>query len=363
MSLYYYINNESDSKSSINDYENIFYDYITRTPTLQEALMQMFTSSGLTQIKSNNLINQILNKVNMHLNKKFIEIRKKYPNITAEEAQIISSYTCELTNKEDSNYNIYKILNRNLVSENRQMGIMVISKYLFIFLKSLRKLKRYYPDKQSKYLYRCISTQVELRFNPFNKSQIPYLRGQTKIFWAFSSASNNPENSYNFLGSLENNKNGTIFTLTGDVWGYDIKLFNVFNEDEILLEPERKFMIKESMPPVNNVIHVRCKILETPIVLERIFELEKNNLNQNKINSSSNNYFNTINTTGVINNIDKYNYNEKDLKNIDNLNINSIINEKNGNAFTTPNKNKQKILFHSYSDINLTKSINYNFNN
>jgi len=118
------------------------------------------------------------------------------------------------------------------------------------------------------------------------------------------------------------------------------------------------------MPPVNNVIHVRCKILETPIVLERIFELEKNNLNQNKINSSSNNYFNTINTTGVKNNIDKYNYNEPDLKNIDNLNINSIINEKNGNAFTTPNKNKQKILFHSYSDINLTKSINYNnFNN
>ena len=182
MSLYYYINNESDSKSSINDYENIFYDYITRTPTLQEALMQMFTSSGLTQIKSNNLINEIINKVNMHLNKKFIEIRKKYPNITAEEAQIISSYTCELANKEDSNYNIYKILNRNLVSENRQMGIMVISKYLFIFLKSLRKLKRYYPDKQSKYLYRCISTQVELKYDPFNKSKIPYLRGLTKIF-------------------------------------------------------------------------------------------------------------------------------------------------------------------------------------
>jgi len=150
MSLYYYINNESDSKASINDYENIFYEYITRIPTLQEALMQMFTSSGLTQIKSNNLINEIIYKVNMHLNKKFIEIRKKYPNITAEEAQIISSYTCELANKEDSNYNIYKILNQNLVSKNRQMGIMVISKYLFIFLKSLRKLKRYYPDKQSK---------------------------------------------------------------------------------------------------------------------------------------------------------------------------------------------------------------------
>ena len=56
---------------------------------------------------------------------------------------------------------------------------------------------------------------------------------------------------------------------------YDIKLFNVFDEDEILLEPERKFKIKESMPPVNSIIHVRCKILKTPIVLEKIFEIEK----------------------------------------------------------------------------------------
>ena len=359
MSLYYYINNESDSKSSINDYENIFYSYITKTPTLKEALMQMLTSSGATQIESNRLINEIISQVNSHLKQKFIEIHNKYPNISMEEAQIISSYTCELPNKKDSNYNIYKILNKNLVSENRQMGIKIISKYLFIFLKSLRKLKRYYPDKQSKYLYRCISTQVQLNYDSFNKSKIPYIRGQTKTFWAFSSASNNPEKSYNFLGTQENNKIGTIFTLTGDVWGYDIKLFNVFDEDEILLEPERKIKIKESIPQVNNIIHVRCKILETPIVLEKMFELEKNNLNQNKINVSSKKYFNTINTE-----YDLQNYNEPDLKNIGNLNINSIINSKNENSLTTSNKNKQKIIFHSNSDINMTKSkysyINYN---
>ena len=364
MSLYYYINNESVSKASINDYENIFYSYITRIPTLEEALLQMFTSSGATWIKANNLINEIISTINWHLNKKFNEICKKYPNITEEDAQIISCYTCEFVNKEDSNYNIYKILNRNLVSENREMGIMVISKYLFIFLKSLRKLKRYYPDKQSKYLYRCISSQVELNYNSFNKSKIPYLRGLTKIFWAFSSASNNPEKSYNFLGTQENNKIGTIFTLTGDVWGYDIKLFNVFDEDEILIEPERKFMIKESIPPVNNIIHVRCKILETPIVLEKIFELEKNDLNQNKINIPNKDCFGAINTTDDIKNIDKYNYNESDLNNLCNLNINSIINEKNGNAHITSNNNKQEILFHSNSDKILTKSTNYNnYNN
>ena len=238
------------------------------------------------------------------------------------------------------------------------MGIRIISKYLFIFLKSLRKLSRYYPDKQSKYLYRCISTQVELNYDPFSRNKVPYLRGQTKVFWAFSSASNNPKKAYNFLGTHENNKIGTIFTLTGDVWGYDIKLFNVFNEDEILLEPERKIKIKESIPQVNNIIHVRCKILETPIVLEKIFELEKNKINKYKINVSKGGNFNTINT---IDDFQNSNNNEID---IDNLNINKIINEKNGYSFTTSNKNKQKIIFHSNSDINLTKNknqyINYN---
>jgi hypothetical protein len=233
------------------------------------------------------------------------------------------------------------------------MGIMVISKYLFIFLKSLRKLKRFYPDKQSKYLYRCISTQVDLNYDSFNKSKIPYLRGKTKIFWAFSSASNNPQKSYNFLGTQENNKSGTIFTLTGDVWGYDIKLFNVFNEDEILLEPERKIIIKESLPQVNDIIYVRCKILETPLVLEKIFELEKNKINQCKINVSKGGNFNTINTIDDFKYSNKYYNNETD---IDNLNINNIINEKNGYPLTTSNKNKQKIIFHSNSDKNLTKN-------
>ena len=330
MSLYYYINNESVSKNSINDYESIFDDFITETPTLIEALMQMFRSSGVSWIKSNKLINEIMSKVNVHLNKKKNEICEEYPNISFEEAQIITSYTCELSNREDSNYNIYKILNRNLVSEDRESGIKVIAKYLFIFLKSLRKLKRYYPNKESKYLYRCISTKVELNKDSFDKNKIPYLRGETKIFWAFSSASKYPQESYNFLGAEGNNKIGTIFTLTGDVWGYDISLFNVFNENEILLEPERKIKIKESIPPINDIIHVRCKILQTPIVLEKIINIKKNNL---------------------------YNYNAPDLNSFDNLNINEIINEKKGISVKT--SSKQKILFHSNSDKKMINNKNY----
>ena len=148
MSLYYYINNESDSKTSINNYEYIFNDYIIKTPTLKEALMQMFTSCGVENFKSYNLINEILSKVNDHLNSnKFNEIKINYPTISYEEAQIISTYTCELENPSDSHLSPYKILNQNLVSKDRYKGVKNISKYLFIFLKSLRKLNKFYPDK------------------------------------------------------------------------------------------------------------------------------------------------------------------------------------------------------------------------
>ena len=59
--------------------------------------------------------------------------------------------------------------------------------------------------------------------------KIPYLRGEKKMFWAFSSASFDTQTAINFLKEdINKNKSGTIFTLTGNVWGYDISLFNVW---------------------------------------------------------------------------------------------------------------------------------------
>jgi hypothetical protein len=275
MSLHHqYINNESIYESSINEYEDIFENYIDAPPSLKEALFHMFKLSGVGN-RVNSLYDQIITKVNKHLKEKFSSIQKKYPIISYEDAQIITSYTCEL-NEEDHIYNPYKILNSNLVSDDRKNGIRKISKYLFLFLKALRKLDRYYPDKNKKYFYRCISKQVELNYSSFNNKIIPYIQGEKKNFWAFSSASINPLTSLMFLGKDKNeNKTGTIFTLTGKIWGYDITLFNVFNEEEILLEPERQLLIKESLPPINNVIYVRCKVLDTPLVLENIFKPNK----------------------------------------------------------------------------------------
>ena len=73
-------------------------------------------------------------------------------------------------------------------------------------------------------------------------------------------------------------KTGTIFTLGGDIWGYDIKLFNYFNENEILLEPERKFKVIDAIPPVNDIINVICSIYKTPLILDN----NNNELEYNK---------------------------------------------------------------------------------
>ena len=208
----YYINEESNNlEESINRYEGLFKGYINNPPTLKDALNQMYSNTKTC-------VAQILSEVKNHLNTKFSEIQKKFPKITFEDAQIISSYTCELHGADN---NPYKLLNTNLVSNDRQSGVRKISKYLFLFLKALRKLDKYYPNSKEKYLYRGISTHVQLNYDSDDKTKIPYLNGNKKVFWAFTSASNNPKTAYDFLRKDNiNNKSGTLFSLTGDVWGF-----------------------------------------------------------------------------------------------------------------------------------------------
>lgn len=243
MSLIFYADNEETAKEeSINKYKDLFEEYTIKCPTLKEALKQMFISSGASQNKASELTTNILTEVKDFIEPKFDEIQKKYSNITLDDAFTICSYTYELYG-DDSIYNIYKLLNTNLVSNNRMQGIRNVSKYLFLLLKSLRKLSRYYPKK---YLYRCISVLVKLDYDSFNKKFVPYIEGNEKTFWGFTSTSSEIKTCYNFLGTTK--KSGTIFSLSGDIWGYDISLFNVCGEEEILLEPERKLIVEESLP-------------------------------------------------------------------------------------------------------------------
>ena len=199
MSLVYYNEEENNNREvSIDNYKNMFIEYEKKMPTLSEALTQMFSSSNVqsSQYTVKELVEDILSNCKSTIEDNFDEIAKKYPNITKNDAYIICSYTCESC---DNNMSPYRLLNSSLVSENRQNGIKKISKYLYILLASLRKLKRYYPNPKNNYLYRCINCKVNLTEDPFNKKYIPFKNGNIKTFWGFTSTSLNIEATYSFL--------------------------------------------------------------------------------------------------------------------------------------------------------------------
>ena len=84
--------------------------------------------------------------------------------------------------------------------------------------------------------------------------------------------------SMNFLAKENKLNSGTIFILTGDYIGYDISPFSCFkSEEEILLEPETKILIKDDPFVSKNIITIRCEVQKTEIILEDLFlEKEKN---------------------------------------------------------------------------------------
>ena len=195
MSLDFYCEEEENNREeSINKYKNIFMNYESNPPSLSEALRQMFESCELDKNKVKELIDDILNKCKNRIEPDFEIIKKKYENITKEDAYIICSYTCELKERK---YSPYRILNQNLVSDDRKNGVLNISKYLYIFLKALRKLPRYYP--KNNYLYRCLTVKVNISKDPNKEKMVPYISGNIKTFWGFTSTSPDPKTTYSFL--------------------------------------------------------------------------------------------------------------------------------------------------------------------
>ena len=198
MSLHYFcVGEDNDKEDSIDKFKNIFSDYVDNPPSLKESLNQIFISGGVTEKDVNTYIDDIISKVNKLYENRKTKIKEKYPNITIDDSLIISSYTCEAMNSE---FSPYKILNRNLASDSREEGLKKVSKYLYILLKSLRKLTRYYPDDEQKYLYRGIKFIVNTKIDPYNPKSVPYIRNKEKTFWAFSSTSPLSSRALQFLG-------------------------------------------------------------------------------------------------------------------------------------------------------------------
>ena len=271
MSIYFYSANEDNQKiESINKYKYLFSEYSYKNPSLNESLFQMFISNKNTELKAKLLVEDILYKSETIINNNFFLIKQKYQNLSKDDAIIIATYTCQLPDIRNSPY---IILNKNLCEENKEKGIKNISKYLYLFLKSLRKLNKYYPNQN--YLYRCIDTQVDIEKNNFNKNKIFFSRGNMKTFWGFSSVTSQIRKTLNIDNKKIDYNQGTIFTLYGNIWGYDISLFNDKMDEEIILEPEQNYLVRNAVPSINNkIINLRIKIENCNNILKEAYLFE-----------------------------------------------------------------------------------------
>jgi len=127
---------------------------------------------------------------------------------------------------------------------------------------------------------------VLIEKDPFNEKSVSYEIGNTKTFWSFISASPNPKHAITYLSE---DRGGTIFMIGGDdMWGYDITLFNYFGEIEIILEPERSFVIDNVIQPFKDIIYISILLKKTPLILNDIQIAHLYNEKYNEIKSLNN---------------------------------------------------------------------------
>ncbi len=241
---FYSENEEINFEDSLNKFEFLFKEMPSKPPTLEEALVELFRNAGLSEKDSKDIYAHLNLVCNNRITEKWELIRQQNPKISREDALIISSYTYEPQTMYEK-YSPYRILNTNLVENDRKKGVINVEKYLFLFLRALRSLQICKKD----HLFRCINRKVELE-------EFLYIEGLSKTFWAFTSTSDVEKISEKFLNK---NGEGTKYKIVGDnLWGYDITLFNVYDEKEILLEPETEYYIEKVKK--GNVIEVTCKV-------------------------------------------------------------------------------------------------------
>ena len=252
-------NEQLNLDESLDKYSYLFKDFRDNPPTLAEALTELFENAGLTKKDAKELYDHLYLMCNQRVQDKWNSIEHEHKNISKNDALVISSYTYE-PKKKFEKFSPYRLLNTNLVATDRKSGVINVEKYLFLFLRALRGLNK--TEKNA--LFRCIPSKVKLEKDPNNNKFVPFQKGLEKIFWPFTSTSDDEKTAEKFL----DNGKGTIFKIEGkDLWGYDISLFNVCKEKEIILEPERKFLI-ENVTERNNITEVTLKLIDNPELLQ-----------------------------------------------------------------------------------------------
>ena len=238
----------------INKSGHLFAELKKSPPSLREALEWM----GYGSVKAGALASAFLSRAEEKL-KEF-----EAPELTAEEVAAVFCYTHECSDEERASgaESPYRLLNRSLSVDRSNSALKKTRGFLFLLLQSLRKLPRYTPANGV--LYRGIRVLVQTEADPAAPRRRPYAAGNAKVWWTFTSTSEDLEATRAFLGEGA----GTLFTVSGKAWGYDISMFSDYpDEREILLEPERRVRVT-SVAREGRLVAVSGEAEETPLVLE-----------------------------------------------------------------------------------------------
>lgn len=184
---------------------------------------------------------------------------KLFDGFTKEDAACVALYTCDFGgNLFDSNP--YRLLNIALMDNNGD-SIRSVRGLFFLVMSALRKL----PRCSGPTLYRGIRNDID---------KDKYKVGKKVVFHGFSSTSVNMATVKAFLASSVDPErggcsSGTLFVIE-DAWGYDIQPYSMFPEEkEILLEPERCFVVNSVIEAETTVVNL--KMIDTPPILTQVF--------------------------------------------------------------------------------------------
>ena len=221
------------------------------------------------------------------------------PNITVDEAAAIGLYTTETSRLVQ---NPYSIVNGALMYGTAE-ALEPVKDLLYLVMTAMRKM----PISYGKPLYRGICNNVfneksinkdklsegtmhmstaaadgdnsdaagneeDYRYRAQQEFDDDYDEGEEIVWRALSSTSPNVAVTKAFLakGTASGKAEGTLFIIEGG-WGYNVQPCSMYpTEEEIVLEPERRFKVKTVIPGEGLTI-IKIEMLKTPVVLPEVF--------------------------------------------------------------------------------------------
>lgn len=252
---------ESDTLQTLDDIADIFSDIDPNNPpTMRDALEDLNVPEDVIKETVSEMEYFIQDRTKKKL------LPKKLP-ASHDELNAIYCYSKGELDV-DGVYNMFELVNKALYTkDNKKEAVRPYRKYIYLLLSGLRKLPRTVPDDNI--IYRALKTYVTTEDGGEN---VPYAVDRVKTWWGFTSTSVQDNAALHFLKDRKgkNFGTGTMFTIRGRIWGYDISDYAFFGKErELLVEPERKMKIV-NVSENKGVIFVDVEMLESEIPLAKL---------------------------------------------------------------------------------------------